>query len=150
RSERRTYDAGIFPDPADARMPGVDAFLHGTGIDVALRLERQGRSFAHPLEETIEPLLDDAVVIIPPRVTGDMRPERIGAFGRVRTIDVVNGRGDDNRARLGKNLPHVAAPVRRTAQIIHAAGVPAIDPVAKKSELGKISCRRDSARIESK
>src|SRR5262249_58448890 len=69
RAELRVDDAGVLPDPADARMLRVDALLDRSGVDVRARLERLGPRRPHPPDERLEPRADDVVVVVAPSVT---------------------------------------------------------------------------------
>ena len=73
RADLGVDDARVLADPADARVLRVDALLHRTGVDVRASLERLGRRVAHPLEQRVQPLADDIVVVVAPRVARDVR-----------------------------------------------------------------------------
>ena len=66
-------------------MPGVDAFLHRPGIDVARGLRNRRRLLAHPRQQRVEALLDDDVIVVAPRVARDRGDVGVASFARSST-----------------------------------------------------------------
>src|SRR5205823_3444422 len=96
RSVVRIDHAGVLANPTNAGVLRVDALLHRTGVDVSAGFERLAGRLAHPREQPVETICNDVVVIVAPGVALDLRAPWIGALGRIRTIDVINGRRDDH------------------------------------------------------
>ena len=62
--------------------------------------------------------------------------------------DVVDSGENDDRPGRRQDGAHVHAPVRRSMQILHLAGVAEIQPVSQKRQLRIRRRRRDAAEVE--
>src|SRR3954468_18942433 len=148
RAELWMNDAGVLADPAEAGVLRVDPFLHRPGVDIGTGVERLGGLLAHPCDQPLEPFTDQVVVVVAPGVTRDLRARWVGALDRVRTVGVVDRRRDDHRLRVGNDVANVGALVGGAVQVAHLAGVAAIQPLAKKRQLGMRGGRRYSTPLE--
>jgi hypothetical protein len=140
--------AGVLADPTDARVLRVDTLLDRARIHIRASVEGFRRCVAHPVQQGIETRADDVVVIVAPGVPRDVRAIRIGTLRRIRTLRVVDGAGDDDGAGGWKNAADGGASIGRSLQVRHPAGVPAIEPLAKESQLRMVGGRSDAAEIE--
>src|SRR5262245_14078671 len=85
--------AAVLADPPDARVLCIDALLDRTGVDVRTRLERLAMYFVHPGHEGVEPGREHVVVVVAPRVAGDVGTVSIPARDRILAVGVVNRAG---------------------------------------------------------
>ena len=92
--------ARVLADPAKPGVLRVNALLHGSGVDVAARLEFLPSRRAKRGHQRVEPTLDDRVVVVAPGVARDRRAIAIAGLTRVRTLGVVDrAEGDDGTGR---------------------------------------------------
>ena len=106
RAELLVEDAGVFADPADACIAGVDALDDGAGIDEAAGLE--GAEFGEELvAEFFQAAEQDFVVIRGafavggPGVAGDPAGSVGSGVGGARLGGIVIGGADNHGARPG-------------------------------------------------
>src|SRR4030095_959331 len=88
------------------------------------------------------------VIIVAPRIRRDMDLTGISAFGRIGSVGVVVGAGDDHRTGGGKHAADISATVSRSLEVGHLASVSEIPPLSEEPELREVGGRRDAARIE--
>ena len=88
------------------------------------------------------------VIVVTPRIARDLRTGGIGAVGGVRVRGVVDGAERDDRARGRQHVADVGPAIGGAMQVVHSAGIAAIQPLAEEAQLDMVGGRRDAAEVE--
>ena len=143
--------AGVLSDPANAGVLGVNALDQGAGIHVAAGLKGAERPL-QALFQLLQATKQNVVVIgrLPgiacPGVAGDPAGfGRGGIDGSGRVGVVIGGANNDGaRPRHGNTQRRAQRAVSLVAalQVLHLAGIAALDPGLEVAELGGLLARR--------
>ncbi len=136
-------DAGVLPDPADARLRGEAAFDEGTRVDVAAGLTvgllmDAGLNLAKANEEIVVVIGWGEMVPFPPAapsIAGDPASICWRRINRAWGLGVVINRTDDNGLRPGdRDLyggPEQDSLLVAALQVVHLTGVASGNPCSK-------------------